>query len=58
MDIKKPVVLIVLDGWGIAPTSRGNAISLARTSNFDNYVKKYPALTLQASGEAVGLPWG
>ena len=58
MEVKNPVMLIVLDGWGVAPASRGNAISLAKTSNFNNLVEKYPALTLQASGEAVGLPYG
>ncbi|MFA4871951.1 MAG: 2,3-bisphosphoglycerate-independent phosphoglycerate mutase [Patescibacteria group bacterium] len=54
----KPVVLIILDGWGIAPPSRGNAISLAKTPNINNLIKTYPSMTLQASGEAVGLSWG
>ncbi len=54
----KPVVLIILDGWGIAPPSRSNAISLAKTPAIDNLIKTYPAMTLQASGEAVGLSWG
>ncbi len=54
----KPALLIILDGWGIAPPSRGNAISLARTPVIDQLVKTYPVMTLQASGEAVGLPWG
>lgn len=54
----KPVVLVVLDGWGVAASSRANAISLARTTNFNSFVREYPSLVLQASGEAVGLPWG
>ncbi|MFA6422678.1 MAG: 2,3-bisphosphoglycerate-independent phosphoglycerate mutase [Candidatus Buchananbacteria bacterium] len=54
----KPVVLIILDGWGIAPASRSNAIALAKTTAINNLIKTYPAMTLQASGEAVGLSWG
>ncbi len=54
----QPVVLVILDGWGVAPPSIGNAISLAKKPNFDSFVANYPAFTLQASGEAVGLPWG
>ncbi len=54
----RPFVLAILDGWGVAPSSRANAISLARTPRFNSFVREYPALTLQASGEAVGLPWG
>ncbi len=55
---RKPVVLIILDGWGIAPPSRSNAITLAKTPNFDQYLQSYPLFTLQASGGAVGLSWG
>jgi len=54
----KPVVLVVLDGWGITQPYSGNAISQANTPIFDGLVAKYPAMTLRASGEAVGLPWG
>lgn len=53
-----PVVLIVLDGFGVAAPSRGNAISLARTPNLDRLMQLYPTVTLHASGEVVGLPWG
>ncbi len=56
--IPKPVILIVLDGWGIAPASEGNGVTLAKTPNFIKYVAGYPAMTLLASGEAVGLSWG
>src|SRR3989338_6601104 len=54
----KPIVLIVLDGWGIATPYAGNAIGLADTPNIKSYLVKYPSTTLVASGEGVGLPWG
>lgn len=52
-----PLVLLVLDGFGIAPISKGNAIAQAPTPNLDTYIQNYPATTILASGEAVGLPW-
>ena len=55
---KKPVMLIVLDGWGIGKEYRGNAIKLAKTPNFDRLLKIYPNTELEASGLAVGLPEG
>src|SRR3989344_252571 len=54
----KPVVLVILDGFGIAPPSRANAISLAKTPNLDKYASNYPIMPLAAAGEAVGLSWG
>jgi len=54
----RPVVLLVLDGWGSAPPSAGNAISQARTPNMDNLMRNYPSGEIIASGEAVGLPAG
>src|SRR3990167_4831466 len=54
----KPVVLIVLDGWGITTPYSGNAISQSNTTNINGYLVKYPSATLMASGEGVGLPWG
>ncbi len=57
-DIKKPTVLIVIDGFGVAPDSDGNAISRANTPNYDRFVRTYPTMTLRASGEEVGLSWG
>ncbi|MFH0779590.1 MAG: 2,3-bisphosphoglycerate-independent phosphoglycerate mutase [Parcubacteria group bacterium] len=57
-NIPKPIVLIILDGWGVAPPSEGNGVTLAKTPNFIKYVAGYPAITLLASGEAVGLSWG
>ena len=56
--IPRPVVLVILDGWGIGQPYAGNAIYQARTNNMDNLVKKYPTMTIRAAGEAVGLPWG
>jgi 2,3-bisphosphoglycerate-independent phosphoglycerate mutase len=52
------VCLIVLDGWGLAEPSPGNAVSLAHTPVFDELWRDYPHTTLQASGAAVGLPDG
>lgn len=52
-----PLVLLVLDGWGIAPPSRGNAISLAHTPYMNSLMREYPTVSLHASGEVVGLPW-
>ncbi len=54
----KKLVLVVMDGFGIATASRGNAISLAKKPTFDFLVDNFPATTLQASGPTVGLPWG
>ena len=51
-------VLIVLDGWGLAPDGPGNAVSLARTPVFDELWSSYPHTQLIASGRAVGLPDG
>jgi 2,3-bisphosphoglycerate-independent phosphoglycerate mutase len=56
--IYKKVVLIVCDGFGIAPAGHGNAISLAKTPTLDYIVSNFPSLALQASGPLVGLPWG
>jgi 2,3-bisphosphoglycerate-independent phosphoglycerate mutase len=49
---------VVLDGWGCAPPGPGNAVSLAETPVFDRLWATYPHTTLDASGEAVGLPPG
>ncbi len=54
----RPVALIVLDGWGIAPPGPGNAVSLARTPVVDRALRQCPNTTLLASGAAVGLPDG
>jgi 2,3-bisphosphoglycerate-independent phosphoglycerate mutase len=54
----KPVVLAILDGWGVNQHYNGNAITLARVPVFKNLISEYPITTLRASGESVGLPWG
>ena len=51
-------VLVVLDGWGVAPDGPGNAVSLADTPVFDQLWNRYPHTTLTACGLAVGLPEG
>ena len=52
------VALIILDGWGCAPPGPGNAVELAETPVFDSLWARFPHTTLEASGEAVGLPQG
>lgn len=54
----KPVVLLILDGWGVGPNNAGNAIELANTPNMDKFRIVYPNGLLEASGVAVGLPKG
>ena len=54
----RPVVLVILDGWGIAQPGPGNAVELARTPVFDALWERFPHGTLAASGGAVGLPLG
>ncbi len=60
MLVNKPnlVLLVVLDGWGIAPPGPGNAIATANTPNYNRFWASYPHTELRASGEAVGLPTG
>jgi len=52
----KKVILLILDGWGMAPPSPGNMIAQAYTPTFDFLKKKYSYTQLCASGECVGLP--
>ncbi len=52
----KPIVLIILDGWGISPAWGGNTMSIANIKNYNQFWRKFPHTMLQASGEAVGLP--
>ena len=58
MKIPKPLVLLILDGWGYAPPSKGNAISLARKPVYDRMLREYPNTLIQTSGRFVGLPDG
>ena len=52
------VVLVILDGWGCAPPGPGNAVDLAETPVFDRLWREFPHTTIEASGEAAGLPPG
>ena len=54
----KPVILCILDGWGLSDAREGNAPLLARTPNFDRIWAGEPHSTLAASGEDVGVPPG
>lgn len=49
---------MVLDGFGVAPPSDGNAIDKAAMPNYRHYIESYPAMTVLASASAVGLSWG
>lgn len=51
-----PLILIILDGWGIGKANKGNAISLAKTPTIDGLLRKYPNTRLFAHGKYVGLP--
>jgi 2,3-bisphosphoglycerate-independent phosphoglycerate mutase len=54
----KPVLLVVLDGWGIRAEREANAIALAGTPNMDALTREFPTTALETSGLAVGLPEG
>lgn len=54
----KSVLLIVLDGFGLAPPGPGNAVFLANPMNINSFLQSFPNTTLKASGESVGLPQG
>jgi 2,3-bisphosphoglycerate-independent phosphoglycerate mutase len=56
--MNRPLVLIILDGWGYAPPSAANAISLARKPNYDRLLKEFPNTLIHTSGRYVGLPTG
>jgi len=58
MNKKRFAGLIIMDGYGLAPASDSNSVSLAKKPFLDEAFKKYPNNTLQASGEYVGLPDG
>ena len=57
-EIKNRAVLIIMDGYGIAPPTAGNAIAQAKKPNLDALFARYPHSQLQASGLDVGLPAG
>jgi 2,3-bisphosphoglycerate-independent phosphoglycerate mutase len=57
-NMKRPISLIILDGWGYRTETQDNAVLAAATPYFDELWNKYPHTLLAASGEAVGLPEG
>ncbi|AEF93032.1 2,3-bisphosphoglycerate-independent phosphoglycerate mutase [Desulfotomaculum nigrificans CO-1-SRB] len=55
---KRPLALIILDGWGVSENEKGNAIAQAETPNIKKFMANYPYTALECSGLAVGLPEG
>ena len=55
---KKTAVLVILDGWGIGKDNYTNPVFIAKPPIFKWLAENYPVTSLQASGIAVGLPWG
>ena len=53
-----PLALIIIDGFGIAAPSRGNAVTEAKMPFYNFIIRNYQTFVLAAGGEAVGLPWG
>src|SRR5438309_9539277 len=58
MTRPKPLVLIILDGWGYRAETKANAIALARKPNYDRLLREYPNTLIHTSGKYVGLPDG
>src|SRR6202167_111051 len=58
MPRPKPLVLIILDGWGYRADTKANAIALARKPTYDRLLREYPNTLLHTSGPFVGLPEG
>src|SRR5438477_1385483 len=58
MTRPKPLVLIILDGWGYRAETKANAIALARKPNYDRLLSEYPNTLIHTSGKFVGLPQG
>jgi len=54
----KPLVLIILDGWGYRAETHANAIALARKPTYDRLLLEYPNILIHTSGPFVGLPEG
>lgn len=56
--MKKPVILVIMDGYGIRKETYGNAIAKAKKPNLDKYFSQFPYTEIEASGLKVGLPLG
>jgi len=57
-NMKKPVMLMILDGYGLSEHTEGNAVKAALKPNLDRIFREYPNTVLNASGMSVGLPEG
>jgi 2,3-bisphosphoglycerate-independent phosphoglycerate mutase len=58
MPRPKPLILVILDGWGYRAETKANAIALARKPTYDRLLREYPNTLIHASGPFVGLPEG
>jgi 2,3-bisphosphoglycerate-independent phosphoglycerate mutase len=58
MTRPKPLVMVILDGWGYRAETKANAIALARKPTYDRLLREYPNTLIQTSGKYVGLPDG
>jgi len=58
MPRPKPLILIILDGWGYRAETKANAIALARKPTYDRLLREYPNTLIHTSGPHVGLPEG
>src|ERR671924_1839481 len=58
MTRPKPLVLVILDGWGYRAETKANAIALARKPNYDTLLRDFPSTLVHTSGRYVGLPTG
>ena len=56
--LRSPALLIILDGFGLNPSAKNNAVAEADTPNLDRYFSSHPVTKLEASGAGVGLPQG
>lgn len=54
----KPLVLMILDGYGLSLVEEGNAVKAAKQPNMERYMREYPMAAIHAAGIEVGLPWG
>src|SRR6266436_10348853 len=54
----KPLILVILDGWGYSPKTEANAIALARKPTYDRLLREFPSTVIHTSGPFVGLPEG
>src|SRR5881392_3425937 len=58
MSRPKPLILVILDGWGYRAETKANAIAIAHKPTYDRLLREYPNTLIQTSGPSVGLPEG